>query len=272
MNVNAASKHAESAGQGEHSLRFIKRDSFLHKMYPLSKLAWVVTVAVGLFLYRNPLSGAIVFACVFLLAIFGGGIRLKEITGSARIIFGIGLVLMFFHFFVDPGKPLYHIGPLTITDEGFRQGPVFFFRLSVVVLASFILIWTTDSRDLMVSLTRSGIPYRYAFAVFLALRFLPLIQREVDAVQEAHAIRGRAASSGLMHRLKLWQRYMFTVLVNGLRKAETTATALECRAFGSYPDRTYTKDVPNSSYGNLLVIFFALLGAGLVISERLIFK
>ena len=71
-----------------------------------------------------------------------------------------------------------------------------------------------------------------------------------------------------MHSLRLWQRYMFTVLVNGLRKAETTATALECRAFGCYPDRTYTKDVPDSKFGWLLVLIFALLAAALVIFER----
>jgi energy-coupling factor transporter transmembrane protein EcfT len=34
---------------------------------------------------------------------------------------------------------------------------------------------------------------------------------------------------------------MFTVLINGLRKAEETATALECRGFGAYPDRSYVK-------------------------------
>ena len=268
MTAQEHSPAALQSDQGDHSLRFIPRASLLHGMYPLTKLVWVVVVAVGLFLYRAPLSGAIVFGCVLLLALFGGAIRPREILGSARIIFGIGLVLMVFHFFADPGSPAYRLGPLTITNEGLRQGPVFFFRLSVVVLASFVLIWTTDSRDLMVSLTRAGIPYRYAFAVFLALRFLPLIQREVDAVQAAHAIRGRAAQSGLMHRLQLWQRYMFTVLVNGLRKAETTATALECRAFGCYPDRTYTKGVPDSKYGWPLVLIFALLAAGLVILER----
>jgi energy-coupling factor transport system permease protein len=253
----------------EHSLRYVARDSLLHRMYPMTKLVWVVVVAVGLFIYRAPLSGAIVFCSVLLLAVFGGQIRPREILGSAQVIFGIGLVLMFFHFFADPGTPVYRLGPLTITDEGLRQGPVFFFRLSVVVLASFVLIWTTDSRDLMVSLTRAGIPYRYAFAVFLAMRFLPLIQREVDAVQAAHAIRGRASRSGLGHRFRLWQRYMFTVLVNGLRKAETTATALECRAFGSFPTRTYAKEVPNSPYSLALVIVFALLSIGLVVLEHL---
>ncbi len=237
----------------DHSLRYIYRDFLLHKTYPLVKLIWVFLVALGLFLYRTPLSGAVMLAVVLGLTLLAGRIPLREIIGSSKLIFGLGFLLMIFHFFADPGAPVYHLGPLTLTDGGLRQGPVFFFRLSVVVLASFLLIWTTDSRDLMVSLTQAGISYRYAIAVFLALRFLPLVQREVDLVRAAHAIRGRAARSGLMHRFKLWQRYMFTVLVNGLRKAEATAAALDCRAFGSYPDRTNLKSVTFSPVSLVLL-------------------
>lgn len=252
-----------------HSLRFIAKDSPLHRMYPLTKLIWVLVVAVGLFIYRTPVSGLIIFVSVFLLAIFGGGIRMRDIFGSAQVIFGLGLILLFFHLVSQPGHPVFYVGPLKITDTGLRLGPVYFFRLSAVVLASFVLIWTTDSRDLMVSLARAGIPYRFAFAVFLAMRFLPLMQREVDAVQAAHAIRGKASRSSLGHRVKLWQRYIFTVLINGLRKAETTATALECRAFGLYPDRTYAKDIPDSRWGIVLVIVFACLTAGLIVLENI---
>ena len=223
----------------EYSLSYIERNSIMHRLYPLTKLAWVFVVAVGLFLYQEPRSGGIMLGVVMVMALVVSQVPLRAFLRSSRLIFGLGIILMFFHFFADPGEPVYSVGPLTITDGGLHEGPIFFFRLSVVVLASFVLIWTTDTRDLMVSLTKAGIPYRYAFAVFLALRFLPLVQREVDAVKSAHAIRGRAARSGLMHRFKLWQRYMFTVLVNGLRKAEMTATALECRGFGAYPPSTF---------------------------------
>ncbi|MEJ2597377.1 MAG: energy-coupling factor transporter transmembrane component T [Anaerolineales bacterium] len=252
----------------EHSLNYIERDSTLHSIYPLIKLAWVFLVAGGLFLYQEPWSGAAMLLTVFLLAMFVGHVPFRNILQSSRLIFGLGILLMFFHFFADPGNPILHIGPLTITDSGLHGGPIFFFRLSVVVLASFVLIWTTDSRDLMVSLTQVGIPYRYAFAVFLALRFLPLVQREVDAVQAAHAIRGKAAGSTLMHRFKLWQRYMFTVLVNGLRKAELTATAIECRGFGAYPQRTYVKAVEYDPKGLWLPTVFVIWTAVLIYLER----
>ncbi|MFW5941681.1 MAG: energy-coupling factor transporter transmembrane component T family protein [bacterium] len=251
-----------------HSLQYIDRDSPIHRAYPLAKLAWVFLVAAGLFLYREPLSGAIMFALVLFTAIFIARIPVSTILRSSKLIFGLGILLMFFHFFANPGEPVYHVGPLTITDVGLHEGPIFFFRLSVVVLASFVLIWTTDIRDLMVSLTQAGIPYRYAFAVFLALRFLPMVQREVDAVKAAHAIRGRVSRSSLAQRFRLWQRYMFTVLINGLRKAEAAATAIECRGFGAYPDRTYVKTVTFNKRSLILPLLFAFFTAALIVIER----
>jgi energy-coupling factor transport system permease protein len=254
--------------ESQHSLRYIERDAVMHRLYPLVKLAWVFMVAAGLFLYKTPLSGALNFVAVLLLTIFLGKIPLREILGSSKLILGLGLILMFFHFIADPGNVVYQLGPLKVTDTGLVQGPIFFFRLSVVVLASFVLIWTTDTRDLMVSLAKAGIPYRFAFAVFLALRFLPLVQQEVDAVRSAHAIRGRASKSSIGHRIKLWQRYMFTVLVNGLRKAEAAAAALECRAFGSSPTRTYVKDVHFHAADLILLVITAAFITVLVLRER----
>jgi energy-coupling factor transport system permease protein len=253
----------------EHSLVFSERGSLLNRIYPLVKLFWVVLVAVGLFFYKTPLSGAVMFIVLLLLAILAGRIPFLQILGSSKVILLLGLLLMLFHFLTDPGSPAFKLGPVVISWTGLIQGPVYFFRLSVVVLASFILIWTTDTRDLMVSLAKAGMPYRFAFAVFLALRFLPLIQREVDAVHDAHAIRGQAVKSTLAHRVRLWQRYIFTVLINGLRKAETTAISLDTRAFGCYPTRTYVKDVTFRPRDLILPVLTLLLSGGLIILERL---
>ena len=245
----------------ENFLSFKERGSLLNRTYPFVKLVWVFLVALGLFLFRTPFSGAVMFVLILSLTLLGGKIALREVLTSGLLVFGLGFLLMIFHLFVNPGNPVWTFGFLSITDYGLIQGPVFFFRLSVIVLASFLLIWTTDTRDLMASLVKAGMPYRYAFTVFLALRFLPLVQREVRAVKAAHAIRGRAAGSSLGHRFRLWQRYVFTILVNGLRKAEITADALECRAFGHSPKRTYLKDVYFRKR-DLLLPFSTLLVVG----------
>lgn len=254
--------------EGDHSLQYIERDSIMHRAYPLTKLVWVVIVALALFFFKEPLSGFVMLVVMFIMALVFSRVPLRDVYGSARFIFSLGILLMFFHFFADPGEPVLRVGPFTVTDGGLYEGPRYFFRLSVIVLASFVLIWTTDIRDLMVSLTKAGMPYRFAFAIFLSLRFLPMMQREVEAVQAAHAIRGRATRSGLVHRFKLWQRYMFTVLINGLRKAEASATAIEARGFGAYPDRTYVKTVEFKPAGLILIVVFVALTAGLIYVER----
>ena len=111
-------------------------------------------------------------------------------------------------------------------------------------------------------------PYRFAFAIFMALRFLPMVQQEVDAVKAAHAIRGRASRSPFRHRFRLWQRYLFTVIVNGLRKAESTALAVEARGFGAYPDRTFVKPFRWTFSGIFLLLSFIAFGLALIVWER----
>jgi energy-coupling factor transport system permease protein len=222
-----------------------------------------------LFFYRTPMPGGVMLFVMILLAVVVARVPIRTLLQSSRIIFGLGILLMGFHLFANPGQPVFQLGFLSITDVGLREGPIFFFRLSVVVLSSFILIWTTDIRDLMVSFAQAGVPYRYAFAVFLALRFLPLVQKEVSAVRSAHAIRGQAMRSGLLHRFKLWQRYVFTVLVNGLRKAESTSTALECRGFGAYRERTYVKTVKFYPSHLWIIILFVLVQTALIVMERI---
>ena len=251
-----------------HALAYLERDSFVHRADSLSKVFWVLAVALAMFQFHQPLSGALMLGSLLLVALLLARVPPLVLLRSTPLIFGVASLLGMFHLFVTPGPPAFHFGPFAFSQAGLAAGAGFFFRLSVVVLASFLLIWTTDIRDLMVGLVRLGLPYRFAFAIFMALRFLPLVQQEVDAVRAAHAIRGRASRSRLRHRFRLWQRYLFTVIINGLRKAENTAIAIESRGFGAYPDRTYVKDFHWSAYGIALLAAYLLLIASLILWER----
>jgi energy-coupling factor transport system permease protein len=253
----------------ENTLQYIDNNSIFHRADALSKLAWVLIVVVFTFQFQSAEARGVMLASLLILAIFFARIPLMAILRASPLIFGVALLLGLFHLFITPGTHiLFSFGPLTATQEGLIKGLGFFFRLAIMVMASFMLIWTTDIRELMVGLVRLGIPYRYAFAIFMALRFLPVIQQEVDAVKSAHAIRGRASSSPIRHRFRLWQRYLFTVIVNGLRKAESTALAIESRGFGAYPDRTYVKDFCWTFLGILLMLLFIALGIFLIFWER----
>jgi energy-coupling factor transport system permease protein len=246
----------------EMTLQFIDNNSIINRADAISKLAWVVAVVILTFQF-NTNEARVLFVAIFL-----ARVPLITIIRTSPLIFGIALLLGLFHFFITPGEPIFVLGPLHGSAAGLSKGLGYFFRLATMVMVSFMLIWTTNIHELMVGLVKLGMPYRFAFAIFMALRFLPIVQREVDAVKAAHAIRGRASRSPFQHRFRLWQRYLFTVIVNGLRKAENTALAVESRGFGAYPDRTYVKPFRWTFFGIFLVMFFLAFGLGLILWER----
>jgi energy-coupling factor transport system permease protein len=253
----------------EQTLAYIDNNSVIHRADALCKLLWVLVVVISTFQFQTNLSRGLMLLVLLFTAVVVARVPLGTIWKVAPLIFGVAFLLGAFHYFVTPGTtPLFSVGPFVVMQEPLEEGAAFFFRLSIMVMVSFLLIWTTDIRDLMVGLVHVGMAYRFAFAIFMALRFLPLIQQEVDAVRSAHAIRGQAARSQLSHRFRLWQRYLFTVIVNGLRKAENTAVAIESRGFGAYPDRTFVKPFRWTLSGVLLVGVFLLFGAALIWLEH----
>ena len=251
----------------EHSLRYIDNGTFFTRIDALSKLIWVILVILITFQLQSNEARAIMLGFLLIVLVLAK-IPLRSLWSALPIILIMGTLLFVVNIFTTPSTTYIQIGPFTVGQQGFERGLEFFLRITIMVLASFIFIWTTDIRDLMTGLVHIGMPYRFAFAIFLALRFLPIVQQEVDAVKSAHAIRGRASNSLIRHRFRLWQRYMFTVIVNGLRKAENTALAIESRGFGAYPDRTYTKEFHWTWTGLLLNLLFLAFSIWLILWDR----
>jgi energy-coupling factor transport system permease protein len=254
----------------DHSLRYIDNGSIFTRVDALSKLLWVILVILVTFQLQSNAARGIMLAFLLVILLLAR-IPFKSVWNAMPIILIMGTLLFVVNLFTTPSTSFFEIAAITVGQQAFERGLEFFLRITIMVLASFIFIWTTDIRDLMTGFVRIGMPYRFAFAIFLALRFLPIVQQEVDAVKAAHAIRGRALRSPIRHRFRLWQRYMFTVIVNGLRKAENTALAIESRGFGAYPDRTYVKTFRWTRIGLFLILFFIAFAAWLVYWDRIIF-
>jgi energy-coupling factor transport system permease protein len=254
----------------EHSLRYVDNGSIFTRIDALSKLIWVILVIAITFQLQSNLARGLMLALLVFITILLARVPLKTIWQAMPIILIMGTLLFIVNLLTVPSTSTIEIAGLTFGKQGFDRGLEYFLRITIMVLASFIFIWTTDIRDLMTGLVSLGMPYRYAFTIFLALRFLPIVQQEVEAVKAAHAIRGRAFHSPIRHRFRLWQRYMFTVIVNGLRKAENTALAIESRGFGAYPDRTYTKNFRWTMLGVLLILVFIAFAVWLILWERML--
>lgn len=224
----------------------------------LSTFIWVAGCSVAMLIFDSPISGAIMIAALLLLLIVDQSVPVKKLVHSLPLVLLVPTCLLFFHSISHAGQAILILGPASVTREGVREGLILFFRVAFVVLASLTFLWTTNIRELMVGLVRIGLPYRFAFAIYLALRYVPIMQVERDIIQDAIAVRRQSRRITFKWYLKLWMRYIFLLVVNGLQKAEQTATAIQVRGFGGQ-HRTFITPFQFTLHGVGLIIGFVLL-------------
>ena len=127
-------------------------------------------------------------------------------------------------------------------------------RISLVIVASFVITFTTTSTQLTDALASILRPLRalrvpvddVAFTLSLALRFIPLVFEQLGRTKLAQTSRGAQFNTGsLWRRLKTWMVVLIPLFVGFFRRANTVAEAMDARCYGAArrtslndPDRT----------------------------------
>jgi energy-coupling factor transport system permease protein len=238
-------------------------DSFLHRLHPLTKAAWLVFGAVAVFAFPNPWAvGAMV--ALLMLGFPVAGVRLGRVRGarmfaSTALLLGLLQVL-----FVRAGPVWVEIGPLAVTADGAAAGVHVAGRFLSVILLSYLFVLTTEPNDLAYALMRAGLPYRYGFALITALRLVPVFEEEGRIVYNAQLARGVRYDVRSPRRfLTLARQFVLPLLVSALGKVDGLAVSMEGRCFGRHPTRTFLREVRATWYdgvaGGLLVAGVAAL-------------
>ena len=137
---------------------------------------------------------------------------------------------------------LFHLfGPYTVTAEQL------FYHLNVILKTActipivLLFVCTTNPSEFAASLNRIGISYRISYAVALALRYIPDIQREYRDISLAQQARGTEMSkkASLVSRLKAASTILIPLILSSLERIETISNAMELRGFGKSQQRTW---------------------------------
>ena len=136
-------------------------------------------------------------------------------------------------------------------------------RIYTIILGSLVFVRATDPRELAIALvTQMHVPYRIAYAFFIALRIIPTIDEEIKIIRSAQAVRGVDRQKGLAGRMRETRRYAMPLLVGALRRASTMVMSMESRGFGAYPERTFV-EAPHMTIGSRIfcgVMFCCVVG------------
>ena len=218
-------------------------DSLLHRLYPLTKAAWLFTGTLAVFAIRDPWAIAAAVA-LLLIGFRVAGVRLGRVRGvrmfvSTALLLGLLQIL-----FVDEGAVLFGFGPLLVTSAGLERGIYVAGRFLIVILLSYLFVLTTEPNDLAYALMQAGLPYRYGFALITALRLVPTFEQEGQIVYNAQLARGvRYDVRSLRRFLTLARQFVLPLLVSALGKVDALAVSMEGRCFGKYPARTFLREV-----------------------------
>jgi energy-coupling factor transport system permease protein len=244
--------------------QYFPGNTILHRLDPRTKLLLTVIFIVALFLKKGLLGYSILL--VVLLAIVAvseikPAVILKSLKPILFIIIFTGILNLFF----TPGDAIWQLGFLKLTAEGIWSAISMVMRISMLIVCTFLLTYTTSPilltdglESLMNPLKKIRVPvHELAMMMSIALRFIPTLIEETDKIMSAQKARGADFESGnLMRKAKALIPLLVPLFISAFRRADELAIAMECRCYHGGEGRTRLRQL---QYRRADVLF--LLGA-----------
>jgi energy-coupling factor transport system permease protein len=240
--------------------QFRSGHSVFHRLDPLSKLVWLVGVSLLAFgAYIAWIQIAISLAVLGTALLLARLSPLEIIRGTSLFIVACAGFLVVQSMTLPGATVAFRVLSMRVYVESIDYALASALRIYTIILSSIVFVRTTDPRDLAIALvTQMHVPYRIAYAFFIALRIVPMIEEEIGIIRAAQAVRGVARKRGLAGRIGETKRYAMPLLVGSLRRAAMMVMSMEGRAFGAYPQRTFV-DAPRMGAPGVAVCALTLV-------------
>ena len=231
--------------------QYFPGNSFVHKLDPRSKIILTLLFIFSIFMATS-YTGYIILGVFLCLITLIAGIPAVIMLRSIKPLWIILLLTAGIHMFMTPGTPWVSFGPLSITEEGLRQGIQMSARLIFLILMSSLLTFTTSPialtdaiEHLLSPLKRLKVPvHELAMMMTIALRFVPTLLEETDRIMKAQMARGADFSSGnLLKRGQNMVPLLVPLFISAFRRADELATAMEARCYRGGEHRTRMKEL-----------------------------
>ena len=243
-----------------------KPPSLLARLDPRAKLVTFLLAMFTAFAISTPAQ--LVLALVVTVGLFAAArAPLRSIMNSVKGFLILMLLLALFNLLVtQTGRRLAAWGPFVLTTGGIWVAVLYACRFMLIIFLGALLVETTTPtqmtdacESLLSPLSRLGIhTNEIALVLSLALRFIPTLGREVQAIVEAQAARGGSIESGsLSQRLHAAIAITVPVFAGALRHADNLSRALDARCYeGSRQERTHYRLL---RLGRMDILFIALM-------------
>ena len=206
--------------------RYYDSSSFLHRLDPRTKLAFLLIFIVCAFLAETVIQCAVVL-CTLVALIALSRVPLRFMFKGFRTIVVVVLI-------VD-------VINIIFLDDGIRISILLTLRMFEVILASNLLTLTTRARRIADGLEKGfswlrvfKVPvHDLATMVGIAFRFVPILTDEARDLLDAQSMRGADFTQGsLIRKARALGPLAITVFASAFRRAEELSLAMDSRLYG----------------------------------------
>lgn len=231
------------------NFRYIDRDSIIHRLNALCKLAWVISLLAVSLLLNHPVYLGLLFLGTLPVVIAAG--ILREWTSSLKYTLYLCLAILVINVIVNnqgehilwqPGFRIPMIGALAINWEAVLFSFAMSLRLLTIISAFTVLTLTIHPDDVVQALLKIRMPYKSILACSLSLRFLPTLIEDAGRISDIQRSRGLELDRGnLFQKIGRRTAVIIPLLSNSLDRTVQVAEAMESRAFGTGTKRMFYK-------------------------------
>lgn len=247
---------------------YIERDSPIHRLTGASKLVGLLMWSLAaMTAFHTPLLVILTFAAFLLFRI--SRIKLKEISFMLKFTFVFMILnnLLIFLFSPQHAVSIYSTktvlfeiaGPYVVTAEQLFYHLNVALKYTCTIPVVLLFVSTTNPSEFAASLNRIGVSYRISYAVSIALRYIPDIQREYYDISQSQQARGIEMSkkAKFFQRLKNISAILVPLILSSLERIDTISNAMELRGFGKGKKRTWYNARP-FSVGDIIAMVVSI--------------
>ena len=257
--------------------QFFPGDTLAHRLDPRTKLLATVLYIIAIFLAKGPIAyGVLILTLIVSVRISKVGAR-ALFRGLKTVLFIIAFTAVL-NLFYTPGTVIAQFWIFHVTREGVITAIAMMLRISLLIMGTFLLTYTTSPisltdglESLLSPLKKLRLPiHELAMMMSIALRFIPTLIEETDKIMSAQKARGADFESGnIFQRARALVPILVPLFISAFRRADELATAMECRCYHGGQGRTALHVLRYRAADIWVLLGFIALTAGIIALGRL---
>lgn len=229
----------------------------------MSKMWLGLAVCLSLFCFTNYYYGAAI--------LIGSSIwTIKEGHWKGYMVILITIVFMAFNMYLIKGTlfagnvtPIWTLTlfnrDIVFYHEGIIEASTRFFRIAPLMSFLFLVVSTTNIKDLGVAMVKSGLPYRISFMITSTFQVLQVLKKEMFQIMDAQKARGLQTTGSLSNRFKAFFPIIFPLVSNSIMKVQGQFVALETKGFNANVKKTNYRVLEFRLIDKMLYVMSALI-------------